>query len=226
MCGGFTCSRNTLILLNLVYIVSFAVMSQFREIDKKVKLFFKIKNMLFPYQVVGVSLIVCSVYGNRFTDLPILPSAIACGIVLIFLSLLGLYGSFKHHQVSLFFYMIILFCLFIVQFAIACSCLAVNKHQQEVFARQGWDEIDDNLKGEVQRTFHCCGFNDTKIPDHPPCDITDVNQFCCKDPKAETCIDGACQPCLKQLEKTIDSAFRVTGTIGLLFSFSEVKFEF
>lgn len=211
MCGGFTCSRNTLILLNLVYIVS--NFKNFLNFQKSIKR--KIT------QVVGSLLIGCSVYGNRYTDLPILPSAIACGVVLIFLSLLGLYGAAKHHQVSLFFYMIILFCLFIVQFAIACSCLAVNKHQQEVFARQGWDEIGDDLKSEVQRTFHCCGFNDTKIADHPSCDA--VNKICCANVKDATCINNECQPCLQQLENTIDSAFRVTGTIGLLFSFSEVK---
>lgn len=141
--------------------------------------------------------------------------------MLIFLSLLGLYGAAKHHQVSLFFYMIILFCLFIVQFAIACSCLAVNKHQQEVFARQGWDEFGDDLKSEIQRTFHCCGFNDTTIADHPSCDI--INKICCANPKDINCEGGACKPCLNQLENTIDSAFRMTGTVGLLFSFSEVN---
>lgn len=124
----------------------------------------------------------------------------------------------KHHQVSLFFYMIFLFCLFIVQFAVACSCLAVNKHQQEIFAQQGWDEIDDDLKSEVQTTFHCCGFNSTTLADHPACDT--VNKFCCETNKDPAC---ACPPCLQQLEATIDSAFRVTGTIGLLFSFSEVR---
>lgn len=162
----------------------------------------------------GGLLIGSAVYGNRYTDLPILPSAIACGIVLIFLSILGLYGAAVHHQVSLFFYMIILFCLFIVQFAIACSCLAVNKHQQEIFARQGWDEIDDNLKAEVQSKFLCCGFNSTTAADHPSCDA--VNKLCID-------TNNVCPPCLQELENTIDSAFRVTGTIGLLFSFSEVS---
>lgn len=164
--------------------------------------------------MVGSLLIGTAVYGNRYTDLPILPSAIACGIVLIFLSLLGLYGSAMHNQVSLFFYMIILFCLFIVQFAIACSCLAVNKHQQEVFARQSWDEFDDEFKSEVQNKFLCCGFNSTTAADHPSCDA--VNKLCIN-------TNNLCPPCLHELESTIDSAFRVTGTIGLLFSFSEVS---
>lgn len=166
----------------------------------------------------GSLLIGCSAYGERYTDLPILPSAVGCGIVLIFLSLLGIYGAIRHHQVCLFFYMIFLFILFIVQFAIACSCLAVNKHQQEVFARNGWDELDDGLKTEIQDKFHCCGFNSTAATDHPSCDT--VNKFCCDNNKEPTC---ACPPCLSQLESTIDSAFRVTGTIGLFFSFSEVS---
>lgn len=44
---------------------------------------------------------------------------------MISLALMGLYGASKHHQVTLFFYMIILFCLFIVQVKyfnlVACS---------------------------------------------------------------------------------------------------------
>lgn len=174
----------------------------------------------FLLQFVGSLLIGCAVYGNRYSDLPILPSVIACGIVLISLSILGLYGAFKHHQVSLFFYMIILFCLFIVQFAIACSCLAVNKQQQEIFAEQGWNTISDDLKSEVQTTFTCCGFNSTatNTNDHPPCDA--VTKICCPIGSPLNC---SCSPCLPKLKDTIDSAFRVSGSIGLFFSFTEVR---
>jgi tetraspanin-13/31 len=160
------------------------------------------------------------VYGNRFTDLPILPSIIACGIVLISLALCGLYGAWKHHQVTLFFYMIILFCLFIVQFAIACSCLAVSKNQQRIFAEEGWNEISDDVKTEVQTTFTCCGFNSTVANDHPSCDA--VNKICCPPGSITGC---SCSPCLPKLEDTIDSAFFVTGSIGLFFSFTEVSFR-
>ncbi|CRL05995.1 CLUMA_CG019048, isoform A [Clunio marinus] len=187
MCGGFYCSRNSLILLNLMYIV------------------------------VGGLLISSAVYGNRFTDLPIIPSIIGCGVVLISLALMGLYGAAKHHQVTLFFYMIILFCLFIVQFAIACSCLAVSKHQQRIFAEEGWNEVSDDIKAEVQTTFGCCGFNTTQANDHPSCDA--VNKICCSTNDAPDC---TCLPCLPKLEDTIDSAFRVSGSIGLFFSFTEL----
>lgn len=171
-----------------------------------------------PYQVVGSLLIASGVYGDRYTDLPILPSVVACGIVLICLSLLGLYGAAKHHQVSLFFYMIILFCLFIVQFAIACSCLAVNERQQASFAEQSWNNIPDNLKEEVQTTFTCCGFNSTMTNDHPSCDA--INKICCGiKPVSDDC---SCSPCFSKLKSVIDSAFRVSGSIGLFFSFTEV----
>jgi tetraspanin-13/31 len=163
-------------------------------------------------------LISSAVYGNRFTDLPIIPSIIGCGIVLISLALMGLYGAAKHHQVTLFFYMIILFFLFIVQFAVACSCLAVSKHQQMIFAEEGWNEIEDNVKAEVQTTFTCCGFNSTTANDHPSCDA--VTKICCPTGSLESC---ACPPCISKLEDTIDSAFRVTGSIGLFFSFTEVS---
>lgn len=188
MCGGFYCSRNSLICLNLLYIV------------------------------VGGLLIASGLYGNRYTDLPILPSVVACGIVLIFLSLLGLYGAVKHHQVSLFFYMIILFCLFIVQFAVACSCLAVNQKQQESFAEEGWNTISDPLKEEVQSTFECCGFyNSTVANDHPSCDA--INKICCASNSSADC---TCSPCLPKLKSIIDSAFRLSGSIGLFFSFTEL----
>lgn len=161
----------------------------------------------------------CAVYGNRFTDLPIIPSVISCGIVLISLAVFGVYGAMKHHQVILFFYMIILFCLFIVQFAIACSCLAVSKHQQQLFAEEAWDTIGDDVKTEIQTQFNCCGFN-SSLPadDHPSC--VDVNKICCPKGAAVEC---TCSPCIAKLEDTIDSAFFVSGTIGLIFSFTEVS---
>ena len=131
---------------------------------------------------------------------------------------MGLYGAAKHHQVTLFFYMIILFCLFIVQFAIACSCLAVTKHQQKVFAEEAWNTISDDTKADVQRTFTCCGFNSTVTNDHPSCD--DVNKICCPVDSAVGC---ACPLCLPKLETNIDNAFFVSGSIGLFFSFTEVS---
>lgn len=218
MCGGFYCSRNFLISLNLIYIVSW-----FTDVLLLFKFFiFFIKiNFLRFLQAVGSLLISSAVYTNRFTDLPIIPSIIGCGVVLISLALMGLYGAAKHHQVFLFFYMIILFCLFIVQFAIACSCLAVSKQQQKVFAEEEWNLISDEVKADVQTTFTCCGFNSTTANDHPTCET--VNKICCHPGSEKDCV---CSPCLPKYEDTIDNAFRVSGSIGLFFSFTEVWISF
>lgn len=93
----------------------------------------------------------------------------------------------------------------------------MNKQQQEIFAEQGWNTVTDEIKGEVQTSFHCCGFNSTVINDHPSCDA--VNKICCQ---SSTDINCVCPLCLPKLRDTIDSAFRVSGSIGLFFSFTEV----
>ncbi len=77
--------------------------------------------------------------------------------------------------------MIILFLVFLVQFAVACACLAMNVTQQEEIAQKGWLYADDSLKEQTQLYFHCCGFSDTDRilgessngtsggMSHPPC---------------------------------------------------------
>lgn len=148
----------------------------------------KINKSLCLYQLVGFLLIGVGVYGRAasiVTNLPIIGGILACGIILILISILGLAGAVKHHQVMLFFYMIILFMLFLIQFSIACSCLAVNSTQQQEFAEEGWNRVPSSIKSEVQHTFFCCGFNST-TSDHPSCDSVTViwifNQFWMKCP--------------------------------------------
>nr|CAD7201431.1 unnamed protein product [Timema douglasi] len=84
--------------------------------------------------LVAFILIGVAVYGRAsalVTNLPIIGGILACGIFLILVSILGLIGAIKHHQ-----YMLILFLLFLVQFSVACACLAVNMEQQHELAEQ------------------------------------------------------------------------------------------
>ncbi|KRT81966.1 Tetraspannin [Oryctes borbonicus] len=194
MCGGFTCSKNALIALNVLYIVVASV------------------------------LISVAVYGRAaslVSNLPIVGGILACGVILILISLLGLVGAVKHHQVMLFFYMVILFLLFLIQFSIACACLGVNMEQQEQLAQQGWGTVDNNIKMEVQQNFICCGFdvkyepNDPKMG-HPSCDS--INPKCCPN----TDVGCQCEYCMTKLQTTIDYAFKLCGWIGLFFSFTEI----
>lgn len=136
-------------------------------------------------------------------------------------------------------YMIILFMLFLIQFSIACSCLAVNAGQQQQFAEEGWNRVPESIKEEVQDTFICCGFNQTTVSDtHPTCEKVTVNipywfvytrriihfissqHLCCPENSPSEC---ACPPCMQKLEDTIDYAFKLCGGIGLFFSFTEVS---
>lgn len=79
--------------------------------------------------------------------------------------------------------MIILFLLFLIQFSIACACLAVSSTQQNALAKEGWSRVGIPLKQQVQETFHCCGFDnntDATISTnstgmgHPVCRTDDV----------------------------------------------------
>jgi hypothetical protein len=57
-------------------------------------------------QLVAFILIGVAVYGRAsavVTDLPIIGGILACGVFLILISILGLIGAIKHHQVVLFF---------------------------------------------------------------------------------------------------------------------------
>lgn len=71
--------------------------------------------------------------------------------------------------------MIILFVLFLIQFSVASSCLAVNQDQQRDLAAKGWNYGPVDLKKQVQDTFRCCGFNSTKDSDIA-CDVSRMTQ--------------------------------------------------
>lgn len=76
--------------------------------------------------------------------------------------------------------MIILFLLFLIQFSIAASCLAVNPEQQREFAEEGWNIASNDTRKKVQDTFYCCGFSadDAKnASSHPSCEAITVNSL-------------------------------------------------
>lgn len=178
MCGGFKFSKNALIALNILYIL------------------------------VGFILIGVATYGkaaNLVTSLPIIGGIVACGIFLLVIAIMGLIGAVKHHQVLLFFYMVVLFILFVIQFAIACACLAVNSDTQKTLAAAGWDNADNATREDVQNAFQCCGFRN----------ITEDESCTQKCPLCNI-------PCESKLETMINYGFRVSGGIGLFFSFTEL----
>lgn len=60
----------------------------------------------FYFQVVAFILIGVAVYGKASalgTNIPVISGILACGVFLFLVSILGLIGAVKHHQVILFF---------------------------------------------------------------------------------------------------------------------------
>jgi len=76
-------------------------------------------------------------------------------------------------------YMIILFILFLVPFALACAGLALSSQQQRHILRLGWSRASNELpKFQMQMHFSCCGFDNSTMNlaaddpgniGHPPC---------------------------------------------------------
>ena len=71
--------------------------------------------------------------------------------------------------------MIVLFLVFLLQFSLACACLAVNSEQEMRIASSAWSMADNSLKSNVQYKFDCCGFQDASLNSsvpmgHPACD--------------------------------------------------------
>ena len=133
--------------------------------------------------MVAFLLIGVATYGKTasiITSLGVVGGIVACGVLLLFIAVLGLIGAVKHHQVVLFFYMLVLFLLYVLQFSLACACLAITPDQQEKLLHEGWRYSTVDIKQNAQETFGCCGFKNTTNAgqdegmDHPPCPVAVV----------------------------------------------------
>ncbi|XP_054847044.1 tetraspanin-13 [Eublepharis macularius] len=140
VCGGFSCSKNCLCILNLLY------------------------------TLVSLLLIGIAAWGIGFgliSSFRVVGVAIAVGIFLFLIALVGLIGAVKHHQVLLFFYMIILLLVFIIQFSVSCACLTLNKDQQSQLLEVGWNNTN-SAKQDIERNLNCCGFRNVSEEENCP----------------------------------------------------------
>lgn len=63
---------------------------------------YNIKLFIYIFQIVGLTLIIVPVYSKIsavFTSWPIVGGAIACGVFMMLMSIAGIYGAIKHHQI-------------------------------------------------------------------------------------------------------------------------------
>lgn len=203
MCGGFTCSKNSLLALNILYVVV-------------------------SFILIGVA--AAARIASIVSSLTLVSGIITCGVGLLLISIVGLVGASKHHQVMLFFYMIVLFIIFIIQFSVACACLAVNENQQQAIAAEGWNYSSNDTKEDAQVLFGCCGYdqlNATGSMSHPSCDKVvnkETDKTCCDGITEDCCYGGDCNcnPCNQAVQNAMQRGFNLVGGVGLFFSFTEI----
>ncbi|XP_069762158.1 tetraspanin-31 isoform X2 [Narcine bancroftii] len=187
VCGGFTCSKNALIALNVVYIL------------------------------VGLLLIGVAGWGKSYgivSSINVIGGVIAVGVFLLLIAVVGLVGAVNHHQVMLFFYMVILFLVFIIQFGVSCSCLALNRRQQECLLKLTWTRMSNATRQDLENQLNCCGFmNDTENSD-----IYVINYNMCL---ASCRFALHCETCGDVMLTHAGEALRILGGVGLFFSFTE-----
>jgi len=176
------------------------------------------------------------------TSLPIVGGITASGVFLLFISVVGLIGAMKHHQVMLFFYMVVLFFIFIIQFSCSCAALTMadNSHDQHVIFGGAWDlanKTDKSLIINVERQLDCCGSGIDKnkmanstptAEDHKWSKDNHVfdnlpNAHCYMDPNNATALPQSnCRTCIDKVQPKMTKAFRGAGGLGLFFSFPEL----
>lgn len=193
MCGSFSCSKSTLVVLNIVYV-------------------------MIAFLLIGVA-----TYGktsNMITSLHIVGGIVASGVFLLFIALAGLYGAIRHHQVTLFVYMVVLFLLFIIQFSVSCACLSVSEEDELNIASKAWGTVDNNTKFTAENYFGCCGFktNDPTLPDFDGVDCNKIEK--CNAAIANS-TSFSCPSCQERIKGKIGVAFSGSGGVGLFFSFTE-----
>ena len=119
------------------------------------------------YAIEGILLIgvaACTKDSTEITSVPIVGGIIASGIFLLCVSVFGIYATIKHNQVLLFYYMITLTVIFIIQFAVSCACLNVDKERVQKISRDAWDAADSagQLDGihNAESKLECCGYDE------------------------------------------------------------------
>ncbi|XP_072173644.1 tetraspanin-31-like [Diadema setosum] len=183
VCGGFACSKNALIALNSLYILVALILIIVPSLAKS---------------------------ASYVSSLYIIGGIIACGIFLLLVAMVGLVGAIKHHQVCLFFYMLILFLVFLIQLSVSIAALACGKDQRSQLVKMSWERSSNSTKTDIQNNFCCCGFdaNDTS---HPPCP-TNTNK------DGEKCADITCQD---KMDAGYAQGLKISGAVGLFFSLTE-----
>jgi len=184
--------------------------------------------------MIGVA--VHSKVSGIVTSIPIVGGITASGVFLLFISVIGLIGAMKHHQVMLFIYMVVLFFIFIIQFSCSCAALSVSEYDQMKIIKTAWETAEKNnytasLIVSAERQFDCCGVgineNYTKYEKPTPEDhawsmkygVFEEGDICYNIDDFES---TACPSCFSAVYGKVQGGFNAAGGLGLFFSFPEL----
>ncbi|XP_036155643.1 tetraspanin-31 isoform X2 [Myotis myotis] len=155
------------------------------------------------YMLVGLLLIGVAAWGKGLglvSSIHIIGGVIAVGVFLLLIAVAGLY-------------MIILGLVFVFQFGISWSCLAINRSKQTDVINASWWVMSNQTRDELERSFDCCGlFNLTTLYQQDYAFCTAV----CKSRRP------TCQMCGEKFLKHSEEALKILGGVGLFFSFTEI----
>lgn len=171
------------------------------------------------YMVIGLILIILPAYSkisSIFTSWPMVGGVIACGVFIILVAILGIYGAVKHHQIILFFYMVILVFIFVILFSVSIAALSMSNHQLDVLLKNAWNNLSQKTKNEIQYNGDCCSFQNQTQDARTTC--TDLKLRCCGQ-DYNHCEN--CQTCFKVLEKHGKQNIKnAVGGVAMFFSFT------
>lgn len=186
--GGFTCSKNALYSLNVVYML------------------------------VGLLLIGVAAWGKGYgivSSIHIIGGVIAVGVFVLLIAVVGLIGASSHHQVLLFFYMLILFLVFLVQFGVSCSCLALTQDQQGKLLNGSWSYMGLETRQNLELHLNCCGFLNTTGSEEEFKNDLDICKAKCKE-------TGFCNSCGDLMLQHSGKVLKILGGVGLFFSITQI----
>lgn len=112
---------------------------------------------------VGQNLEIGVVIGNDFTN-----AILAFGVILIFISVLGLAGAMRESRMILACFLLVMGIMMLVLLIFGAWALSNLGKEQVVLAR-AWQAFSEDEKHSVENAYTCCGamwWGDTKDPEH------------------------------------------------------------
>jgi len=151
-------------------------------------------------------------FNSLIIDLHLLVGLIILSLYLIFLSIFGIIAVVKHHQVFLFFYVILLFILFLFQFILACTYLTIRGEKKYDLLKTNYQKTIDG----IQLKYNCCGFDNlTNFNRNQTCQ----NLPCCQ--SSNQCCETM-PMCYLLLTHELDKNLKIIGSIMLIFTLTQI----